>query len=135
MGELAAYVDDGCLEFKISIKLRRHSPSFPTRCTGNGRNYVIHCHEILLYSQPILNGILWSSCACPPAFETTKHLIYAEQTLTDLNDFLTPSQACIKPVEQVNEPQEIIEPGAATVRCAASCMSRIILSIDSRPKL
>ncbi|KAG2148505.1 iron hydrogenase [Suillus cothurnatus] len=35
-------------------------------------------------------------------------------TLTDLNDFLTPSQACIKPVEQVNEPQEIIEPGAAT---------------------
>ncbi|KAG1815943.1 iron hydrogenase [Suillus subaureus] len=35
-------------------------------------------------------------------------------TLTDLNDFLTPSQACIKPVEQVNEPQDIAEPGTAT---------------------
>ncbi|KAG1737639.1 iron hydrogenase [Suillus lakei] len=35
-------------------------------------------------------------------------------TLTDLNDFITPSQACIKPVEQTNKPQEIIEPGAAT---------------------
>jgi hypothetical protein len=26
------------------------------------------------------------------------------QTLTDLNDFITPSQACIKPVEQTNKP-------------------------------
>jgi hypothetical protein len=42
-------------------------------------------------------------------------LIYAEQTLTDLNDFLTPSQACIKPVEQANKPEESKEPGAATV--------------------
>ncbi|KAI0063588.1 iron hydrogenase [Artomyces pyxidatus] len=30
-------------------------------------------------------------------------------TLTDLNDFITPAQACIKPVEQTNKP----EPGAA----------------------
>ncbi|KAG0706111.1 iron hydrogenase [Suillus ampliporus] len=35
-------------------------------------------------------------------------------TLTDLNDFITPSQACIKPVEQANVPQENAEPGAAT---------------------
>ncbi|KAG1734744.1 iron hydrogenase [Suillus paluster] len=35
-------------------------------------------------------------------------------TLTDLNDFITPSQACIKPIEQTNAPQENNEPGAAT---------------------
>ncbi|EPS94412.1 hypothetical protein FOMPIDRAFT_1043947 [Fomitopsis schrenkii] len=34
-------------------------------------------------------------------------------TLTDLNDFITPSQACIKPVEQTNKPQEK-DPGAAS---------------------
>ena len=31
-------------------------------------------------------------------------LIYLIQTLTDLNDYITPSQACIKPVEQSNAP-------------------------------
>jgi hypothetical protein len=37
------------------------------------------------------------------------------QTLTDLNDFITPSQACIKPVEQL-KPQEVAkEPGGASV--------------------
>jgi hypothetical protein len=37
------------------------------------------------------------------------------QTLTDLNDFISPSQACIKPVEQTNpEPQKQL--GAASVR-------------------
>jgi hypothetical protein len=37
------------------------------------------------------------------------------QTLTDLNDFITPSQACIKPVEEV-KPEEIAkQPGAASV--------------------
>ncbi|KAH7923406.1 iron hydrogenase [Leucogyrophana mollusca] len=35
-------------------------------------------------------------------------------TLTDLNDFITPSQACIKPVEQLNPPEELKEPGAAS---------------------
>ncbi|CDO72759.1 hypothetical protein BN946_scf184994.g12 [Trametes cinnabarina] len=36
-------------------------------------------------------------------------------TLTDLNDFITPSQACIKPVEQVNKP-EPQDPGAAATQ-------------------
>ncbi|KAH9940508.1 iron hydrogenase [Epithele typhae] len=36
-------------------------------------------------------------------------------TLTDLNDFITPSQACIKPVEQSNKP-ESNDPGAATTQ-------------------
>ncbi|KAF8757313.1 Iron hydrogenase [Rhizoctonia solani] len=35
------------------------------------------------------------------------------QTLTDLNDFITPSQACIKPVEEV-KPQQQIENAAST---------------------
>ncbi|KAF9452405.1 iron hydrogenase [Macrolepiota fuliginosa MF-IS2] len=34
-------------------------------------------------------------------------------TLTDLNDFITPSQACIKPVEQTNKPTEEKGAGAA----------------------
>ena len=39
------------------------------------------------------------------------------KTLTDLNDFITPSQACIKPVEQTNKPKaEEKEAGAASVR-------------------
>jgi|SRR5882762_2664171 hypothetical protein len=37
------------------------------------------------------------------------------QTLTDLNDFITPSQVCIKPVEQVNLPEDVREPGGASV--------------------
>lgn len=49
-------------------------------------------------------------------------LIYAEQTLTDLNDFLTPSQVCIKPVEQENEPEVSKEPGGATVCSRPSVM-------------
>ncbi|KAI8969567.1 iron hydrogenase [Trametes punicea] len=36
-------------------------------------------------------------------------------TLTDLNDFITPSQACIKPVEQTNKP-ESQDPGAAATQ-------------------
>ncbi|KLO06441.1 iron hydrogenase [Schizopora paradoxa] len=35
-------------------------------------------------------------------------------TLTDLNDFITPSQACIKPVEQTNKPQEVENRGDAS---------------------
>jgi len=42
--------------------------------------------------------------------------LIGEQTLTDLNDFITPSQACIKPVQQtaisVKQQQEV---GAAEV--------------------
>lgn len=37
------------------------------------------------------------------------------QTLIDLNDFITPSQACIKPVEQVKSSEEIAKPGDALV--------------------
>ncbi|KAH6914003.1 nuclear prelamin A recognition factor-like protein [Coprinopsis sp. MPI-PUGE-AT-0042] len=35
-------------------------------------------------------------------------------TLTDLNDFISPSQACIKPVEQTNKPDEEPKTGAKT---------------------
>lgn len=36
-------------------------------------------------------------------------------TLTDLNDFITPSQTCIKPVEEVKPPGRERNPAAATV--------------------
>ena len=36
-------------------------------------------------------------------------------TLTDLNDFITPSQACIKPVEEVQPLQRVHDPGSAVV--------------------
>jgi hypothetical protein len=39
----------------------------------------------------------------------------ALQTLTDLNDFITPSQACIKPVESSKPSPEWKELGAASV--------------------
>ena len=52
----------------------------------------------------ILRVIAWNI-----SFKTEKL-----QTLTDLNDFITPSQACIKPVEQTNKP-EPHDPGAAFV--------------------
>ncbi|GAW01581.1 iron hydrogenase [Lentinula edodes] len=35
-------------------------------------------------------------------------------TLTDLNDFITPSQACIKPVEQILSKTEGKQPGSAS---------------------
>lgn len=38
------------------------------------------------------------------------------QTLTDLNDYITPSQACIKPVEQSNAVPKARAPGDAAVR-------------------
>ncbi|EIN11816.1 iron hydrogenase [Punctularia strigosozonata HHB-11173 SS5] len=37
-------------------------------------------------------------------------------TLTDLNDFITPSQACIKPVEQSTPVPDAAEPGAASTQ-------------------
>ncbi|KAI5123922.1 hypothetical protein M0805_006340 [Coniferiporia weirii] len=37
-------------------------------------------------------------------------------TLTDLNDFITPSQACIKPVEQSNPSENTNDPGAASTQ-------------------
>lgn len=46
-------------------------------------------------------------CSGQPSCQFTfpKHpLIRPFQTLTDLNDYITPSQACIKPVEQSNAP-------------------------------
>jgi hypothetical protein len=42
-------------------------------------------------------------------------LIYPFQTLADLNDYITPSQACIKPLEQSNAPKART-PGDAAVR-------------------
>ncbi|KAF8274549.1 iron hydrogenase [Lactarius quietus] len=36
-------------------------------------------------------------------------------TLTDLNDYITPSQACIKPVQQSNAPQNDRAPGDAAI--------------------
>ena len=43
------------------------------------------------------------------------------QTLTDLNDYITPSQACIKPVEHTNAPK-VRTPGDAAV--CADCHPR-----------
>ena len=37
------------------------------------------------------------------------------KTLTDLNDFITPSQACIKPVEQKNPAVQQRDAGGASV--------------------
>ena len=52
---------------------------------------------------------------CPPG----SPLISPLQTLTDLNDYITPSQACIKPLEQSNAPKART-PGDAAVRADPS---------------
>ncbi|KAF7967854.1 hypothetical protein HWV62_32862, partial [Athelia sp. TMB] len=41
-------------------------------------------------------------------------VVKVSETLTDLNDFITPSQACIKPVEQVKPKENVKEPGGAS---------------------
>lgn len=47
-------------------------------------------------------------------------------TLTDLNDFITPSQACIKPVEEVKSVERVQEPGAAAVSLEPALANRCI---------
>lgn len=59
------------------------------------------------------------------------------QTLTDLNDFIAPSQACIKPVEQANPQKDLREAGAATVRPrvhdgATLCAEELLLQTEIR---
>ncbi|KAF9531652.1 iron hydrogenase [Crepidotus variabilis] len=56
-------------------------------------------------------------------------------TLTDLNDFITPSQACIKPVEQTNKPskEEEKEPGAASTEILIDS-SGAYYEVSSDPK-
>jgi hypothetical protein len=48
--------------------------------------------------------------------------------LTDLNDFLTPSQACIKPVEEVKPDDLAKQPGAAAVRGRSFLLWRFVLT-------
>ena len=52
------------------------------------------------------------NAACSGAHDA----VAQRQTLTDLNDYITPSQACIKPVEQTNREEASSKPGAAAVR-------------------
>lgn len=55
-------------------------------------------------------------------------------TLTDLNDFITPSQACIKPVEQTNKPNGK-EPGAASTEISVDSAGSYyeVSANDSQP--
>jgi hypothetical protein len=57
----------------------------------------------------------------PPCFP----LIFPFQTLTDLNDYITPSQACIKPIEQSNLPN------ARTPGDAAVCVNMSLDTYDT----
>jgi hypothetical protein len=49
------------------------------------------------------------------------------QTLTDLNDYITPSQACIKPVEQLSRKTEDF--GLASVRKTRLLMLNINMDV------
>ena len=69
----------------------------------------------LLPRPPRRHGVLRSTCE-PFSFmdHHQRWLNRRAQTLTDLNDFITPSQVCIKPVEQTNK-LDPHDPGAAAV--------------------
>jgi hypothetical protein len=56
-------------------------------------------------------------------------LICPFQTLTDLNDYITPSQACIKPLEQSNAPIART-PGDAAVCADVSQDTYDLLGVD-----
>ena len=64
---------------------------------------------------PRSDGVLWGIGEFMQLLVREYNTEVVDQTLTDLNDFITPSQACIKPVEQTNKP-EVKDPGAASVR-------------------
>ena len=67
-------------------------------------------------SSSYIHGFLWR----PRTSEWSSAYSGAKEgfkTLTDLNDYITPSQACIKPVEQVGgSSSNVKDPGAASVR-------------------
>jgi len=64
------------------------------------------------------------SSTSPSSVDLPLHL----QTLTDLNDYITPSQACIKPVEHTNAPTARAPGDAAVcVHCSSSLQSSCAL--------
>src|SRR6266852_1297081 len=71
-------------------------------------------------------------CPGQPSYQFTSpklSLLCTFQTLTDLNDYITPSQACIKPVEQSNAPNPRT-PGDATVCTDVSQYTHDLLGVD-----
>jgi hypothetical protein len=69
----------------------------------------------------------------PGAFDIphrlSRRLIFHLQTLTDLNDFITPSQACIKPPEPVKLLEDSREPGAASASILLLCETMGIITL------
>ena len=49
--------------------------------------------------------------------------------MTDLNDFITPSQVCIKPVEQVKPEDDGRVPGGASVSTSPNCFPSRLLTL------
>jgi hypothetical protein len=75
------------------------------------------------------SGALVSLLFSPFLTSDLRHeLILLAQTLTDLNDYITPSQACIKPVVQSNAIPKARGPGDAAVRVLMLFSIPMILS-------
>ena len=75
-------------------------------------------HSALTTFASLHDGFLWCTrmYLCLSSFISSSSR-FVLQTLTDLNDYITPSQACIKPVEQIGgSSNNTPEPGAASVR-------------------
>lgn len=79
-------------------------------------------------------GVLQCPCKNFAMLKALK-LIEALQTLTDLNDFITPSQVCIKPVEQTNKsgPRDPDSAEVCTL-CHLRSEAPLINLIDGRPR-
>ena len=81
-----------------------------------------------LSTSHIVNGVLRSLGMSPEvhSWYRVQALTNRHQTLTDLNDFITPSQACIKPVEQTNKPEPQDAGAAAVCSCRPSAYSVLL---------
>lgn len=73
----------------------------------------------------------WYVAVTNPCQTLGSHEALPFETLTDLNDFITPSQACIKPVEQAKSSEEVAEPGEALVSAVTTVLYDANIDTDS----
>ena len=119
------WVDGGC-----AGQSRSESAVAAFRCPR------LLCSPSSFSTSHIVNGVLRSLGMSPEvhSWYRVQALTNRHQTLTDLNDFITPSQACIKPVEQTNKPEPQDAGAAAVCSCRPSAYSVFANLIDGRRK-
>lgn len=122
---------DGCggLKFQASVTwpIDTSRPAWPpcrpivdqvTKISDAALSLISLFYIYLPYPPPLELQAGWPSRARSYAFPCPVQLSSPPQTITDLDDFLTPSQACIIPVR--NAPPAAVDSGP--VSCSAQCI-------------